>query len=287
MLEEKQIKKIIELKEKGLTVKDIAKTVNVSESTVKKYTSDDYEHDNEIDEKSALNITKHMIEEGYTFDEIETLGYSLKLQANEIDITLFDYLTDINSVMGNFLKITNTPERFYYVFMELANNLSGFTTNNIEATDLINAINKFYDREIEMENAEQFIIDIETKAENIVSETKAELTDLNNQILYLQKEHTKLTSLNSIICMKMLEEPNKEKLEIAEENFKNMESELKKLQNINIILIEKCKLLEQNDKYNEIIKQENMVFNMAYDKLYKLFPQECDSIIKELDNEIQ
>ena len=63
MLEEKQIKKIIELKEKGLTVKDIAKTVNVSESTVKKYTSDNYEQDNKIDEKSALRLTKQMKEE--------------------------------------------------------------------------------------------------------------------------------------------------------------------------------------------------------------------------------
>lgn len=288
MLDDKEKTRIRELRESGNTIAETAKAVGRSESTVKKYTSEDYEKDNEIDGKTAKALTDQMIEEGYDFEnEIKPLVYSLKLQASEIDITLYDYLNDISNIMNKFLRITNNPEWFYYVFCELAINSFPVFTDLIEANDLINAFNNFYNREIEMENAETFITDIETKAETLLNETKAELTDLNNQINEAQKERTKIASLNSIILMKMLGAPNKERLKMSEENLKNMENQLTKLQITNQILIEKCKLLEKTDKDNEIIKQDNTMFNMVYNKLYKLFPNEIDVIIQEISNESQ
>ena len=53
MIEEAQIKRIRELRESGLTIKETAKALEISESSVKKYTSDNYEKDNEIDEKTG------------------------------------------------------------------------------------------------------------------------------------------------------------------------------------------------------------------------------------------
>ena len=172
MLNENQINKIKEMREKGLTIKETAKALGISDSSVKKYTSEDYEKDNEFDEKAGNSLTKQMKEEGYDFaDEIKPLVYSLKLQANEIDITLHDYLRDISNTMSKFLKITSRPDWFYYVFCELANSLSVFT-NHIDAEKIMEAFDNFYNREIEMENAEAFITDIETKAELLVKNTK-------------------------------------------------------------------------------------------------------------------
>ena len=88
--------------------------------------------------------------------------------------------------------------------------------------------------------------------------------------------------MQTIMLVKMLDDPNKEKLEKSEENLKNMENEAKRLQMINTILTEKYKILEQSDKNNEQIKQENIMFNMIFERINKLFPEEINVIIQEI-----
>lgn len=287
MIEEAQIKRLRELRENGLTIKETAKAVGISESTVKKYTSDDYERDNEIDGKTGKTLTDQMIEEEYDFaDEIKPLVYSLKIQANEIDITLYDYLNDISNTMNKFLRITDTPQWFYYVFCELAKILS-LINDHIDASDFMEAIDNFYNREIEMEASENFITEIEEKAERLVNNAKEEYNDWQEKINEAQKSYESITSLKSIILKKMMDDPILEKLKIAKGRLEITEKGMKKLQMTNIILIEKCKSLEQADINNEIIRQDNIMFNMVYEKLYKLFPQEIDTIIQEIENEKQ
>ena len=284
MLDEKEINEIIEMREKGLKIRQIAKAVGRSESTIKKYISDDYEN-NELDEKAGKTLTDQMKEERYDFDdEIKPLVYSLKIQANEIDITLHDYLTDISKTMNKFLRITNTPQWFYYVFCELANNYS-LITDHIDAEKLMEAIDNFYNREIEMENAEAFIIDIETKAEKIVSETKAKLEDLNSQNNEAQKELDRLASIQTTMLKKLMDDPNREKLKKSEKNLKNMENEAKRLEMVNAILTEKCKLLEQPDEYNEQIKKKIMLYEKVFERVNKIMPDGIMAIVQEIENE--
>lgn len=292
MLDEKQIKEIIELRGKGLTVKQTAKALEISESTVKKYSSNDYEKNNEIDEKTGKSLSNQMIEEEYDFeDDIKPLVYKLKLQANELNITLHDYLNDISNNMDKFLKITTMPERFYYLFCELCNNLNTIT-EHIEANDLMNAIDNFYDREIKMENAEAFINEIETKAERIVNELKEEVIDLNSQIKEHRQSLEALTSVRTIMVNKLLERPNEEKLQEALENFKSLQIHAQNLENSNKqiemgkqLLLKK---LELTDKENQEIKQEISAFNLVFEKLNKVFPQQINDIVQEIENnEIQ
>ena len=285
MIEEKQKERIKELRDNGLTIKETAKALEISESSVKKYSSSDYEKDNDIDEKSADTITKQLDLEGYDFiDEIKPLVYKLKIQANEIDITLFDYLKDISDTMNKFLRITSKPEWFFYTFMEIANNLS-LISDHIEANDLMKAIDNFYNREIEMENAEAFITEIETKAERLVNNAKEECEIWREKTNETKLEYQSITSLKAIMLNKMMSDPNKEKLKLSEESLEKMENQIKELQISNTILIEKGKSLEQINKNNEIAKQDNLMFNMMYEKLYKLFPQEIETILKEIKNE--
>ena len=111
-----------------------------------------------------------------------------------------------------------------------------------------------------------------------IENTKEELKDLLNQIDDNREALGKITSSTNIMLKKLTDKPNLEKLEITEKK-------LKELQVNNQILIEKCRLLEKSDKDTKIIKQDNIMLNMVYNKLYKLFPQQIDDVIQEIDNE--
>ncbi len=287
MLNENQINKIREMREKGLTIKETANALEVSESSVKKYTSEDYEKDNELDEKTGNSLTKQFDLEEYDFqDDIAPLVYKLKDQANEINVTLHDYLTDISNTMNKFLRITSKPQWFYYVFCELANSFS-LINEHIDATKFMEAVDNWYEREIDMEESEKFIIDIETKAEKLVKNAKEEYNIWQEKIDNAQKEYEKITSLHTVMINNLLEKPNLEKLQKTEKKLIDAENRLKELELSKLILIEKCKILEQSDKDNKIAKKENILLKKAFKKLNKLFPQEITVIIQEIENEIQ
>ena len=289
MLEEKEIQKIRELREKELTVKEIAKAVGRSESSVKKYISDNYEGD----EKAGRSLTKIIKKEGYDFeDDIMPLVYSLKNQANEIDITLYDYLKDISNIMNGFLRITYTPAWFYYVFCELANNLS-VITDHIEANDLMNAIDNFYNREISMEESEKFLTEIETKTETLIENSKEEYS------YYQEKTNELKEEIESLTPIQISENTLKENEAKAEKLLKNTKQELKGLNNqideaqeilrkvrlAQTVVIKK--IMENPDKNNENLKKENVLLNQMFERVNKLFPEESKIIIQEIGVENQ
>lgn len=283
-LDEKKVERIRELKERGdISNEEIANAVKVALSSVKKYTSNDYEQD-KIDEKTGNTLTEQMIEEGYDFtDEVKPLVYKLKIQANEIDITLYDYLNDISNTMNKFLRITDNPERLYYIFCQISQNLS-VLTDHIEAEDLINAVNLFYDREIEFEQIEAFILEQKQKSNELVDGKAIELRDLDRQIEAYQESLTQITNLHTQTVIKIIEDPNRGKLKLSEERVESMENQIKELQMTNTILIEKGKLLQEADEDNEITRQENIKARLIFERLENIFPQDVKNIIREIDD---
>lgn len=286
MINEEKKKRISELR-KTLAVKEIAKLLEISESSVKRYSSDNQEKDNEFDEKTGKLLTKQFDLEGYDFqDEIAPLVYKLKNQANEINITLYDYLNDISSNMSKFLRLTENPERFYYIFCELSKNLS-VITEHIEAEKLIEAIDNFYNREIEMEEAENFIAEIEEKAELLLENVKEEYNEYKKKINNVQNELKTIISTEGLMMQKILQKPDKEKLQNAEIKINNLSLNLQKIVEKALMIenenLDLKKALEQNEK----IKQENMALDMVFDKIKLIFPEEIKSIVAEVSSESQ
>lgn len=287
MLDEKQINKLREMREKDLTVKETANALGISESSVKKYTSDNYE----LDEKAGLSLTKIMKEEGFDFsDEIKPLVYSLKNQANEINVDLYKYLTDVSNIMSAFLRITDKPAWFYLVFCELANSLS-VITEQIDAMKLIEAVENWFNREIEIEEAEEFLTEIKEKTETLIENADEEYeyyqektNELKEEIesLTLFQESEKDLRKNEAKAEKLLKN-TKEEYNQWLKKIKEAQESLGKITLAQTIITKK--IMESPDKNNNTIKRENIMLRLVLEKINKLFPEEINVIIQEIDTE--
>lgn len=280
MLDEKQINKLREMRGKNLTVKETANALGISESSVKKYTSDNYE----LDEKAGRSLTKIMKEEGYDFaDDIKPLVYKLKSQANEIGVDLYDYLTDVSNIMSAFLRITDKPAWFYLVFCELANSLS-VITEQIDAMKLIEAVENWFNREIEIEEAEEFLTEIKTLIENADEEYECcqEKTDK------LKKEIESLTSIQESekfireneAKAELLLKNTKEEYNQWQEKINEAQESLRKITLAQNIITKE--IVESSDKNNDTIKKENILLKQVLEKISLIFPEEIKVIIQEI-----
>ena len=312
MLDEKKVKKIREMREKGLTILETAKAIGICESSVKKYTSKDFEKDIELDEKTGKLLTKQFDLEGYDFqDEIAPTIYLLKAQANEIDITLYDYLRDISNTMNKFLRITCKPEWFYYVFCEIANKFS-LITEHIDENKIMEAIDNFYNREVEIENAEAFINDIEAKAELSLANTKEMWNDYQKRIESAKKEAIKEVESKSETLLKNCKEEydqyqqkidNSKKesdslisgtqiieyMEMVKNENQDLKKALEKLNHDTLSLIKAFKLVKEKNsllkKEVEQANQEITLFERAGDQVNHLYPIEMENIETKIKNE--
>lgn len=294
-LTEKQIKRIRELKgTTNMTVKEIANSVEVAESSVKKYASDDYEKDNKLDEKAGYWLTKIMEEEGYDFqDEIKPLVYSLKVQTNEIGIPLHDYLTNIRNNTNKFLRITCKPEWFYYVLMELANDYS-LINDHIDATKIMETVDNFYNREIEMEESEKLLAENEAKAELLLNNTKERYRYWEERTATLQEE-SKAKAEGLLYDAKIKLNDLNKRIDEAQKNYELLKLLQTTMLNKNIgndkkIETENQELkikLKQSDKDNNITKQENKLMEIVLKEVSINFPVELELIINKVKNEIK
>lgn len=278
--------KIKELREKGLTVDQIAKALEISESTVKKYSSGNPEKDNKIDEKISDEMGKIMLLEGYDFqDEIKPLSYALKNQANELDITLWDYENDIKNNTNKFLRITDNPIRLYYIFMVFASNLN-LITDHIEPEDFMNMVDNFIEREIEMEDAEQYIAKIKEDAELIKAKTIEQWDENQKRIKNAKKEAVYEVELKS---QTLLTNSKKEYTEY-QEKINNAKEELTDLILNKILMNDKEKMLEkENQKLKKMLKESNekkSLLEEAFKRLGAVFPQEAQTIVEEMTHDI-
>lgn len=289
-LTEKQVKKIIELRDTNeMTNEEIADAAKCGVSSVKKYASDNYG----LDEKAGRSLTKIMKEEGYDFvDEIKPLVYKLKNQATEIDISLHKYLTDVSNIMSRFLRITDKPAWFFYVFCELANNYA-VMNNDIDAMKLIEAVENWFNREIEIKEAEEFLSEIKTKTETLIKNADDDYKYYQEQTNELKE---KLGLLNLIQESEFDLNKNEAKAEKLLKNtkkeynqwLKKIKEAQKSLKQITLAqtIIEK-KIVENSDKNNETVKKENILLKQVLEKINKLFPEEIEVIIQEIGVENQ
>ncbi len=274
--------KIREMREKDLTIDQIAKALEISESTVKKYSSSNPDKDNKIDEKISDEMGKIMLLEGYDFeDEIKPLSYALKNQANELDITLYDYLNDIKDNTNKFLRITDNPIRLNYLFMVFATNLN-FITEHIEPDEFVNMIDNFCEREIDMEDAEQYITKIKEDAELIKTNTEEQWNENQKRIESAKKEAVREVELKSQTLLKN----SKEEYAEYQEKINNARKELTDLILKRILIQDKDKSLEkENQELKKTLNQtdkEKSLLEEAFMRLGAEFPVEAENIVQEL-----
>lgn len=317
MIEEAKKTKIGELREEGISVREIANTLNISESTVKRYSSDNYEKDNELDEKISNEMTKIMLLEGYDFeDEIKPIIYALKDEVNEMDITLWNHINDIKNNTKMFLRLTDNPIRLYYIFMLFASNLN-LITDHIEPENLINAVDNFIDREVSMEDAENYIDtwsiirqeEYDKLGEKILNakeeyiKGQEEFNELVKKISRGKEVVKNLALRKEYWNKKLLENPSgEEQLQNAlktntglqvlvqkfEIGYKMLEAENQELrksvqeseEKIQKITQQTPTLLKEFDR----VKQENSILEKAFEQFYHQYPEETKNIINLIDN---
>lgn len=289
MIDETKKKRIKELRDNGLTIKEISKALEVSESTVQRHSSDNQDENNETDKKTADGMTNIMLQEGYDFeDEIMPVVYKAKNIATEIDITLHDSIDNDNRIKDKFLRLTDNPSKFYYVFCELANNLS-LITENINAQKFVEATENFYEREIEMEKADDYIEKQEEKITAIMEEGKKQYNNLQEKIENAQEQLDNLTNVRNTLAMKLLERPTEQKLEKAEEIIKSLKIMNKKvIKKFKTINIENETLKKVNDSLDQKIRElreihrQNIFMKMILAHVSNSFPTELETIIQEV-----
>lgn len=304
MITEEQKKQIGELRNSGLTIKQTALALEMSESSVKKYSSDNPDKDKEIDGELSNELANIMLLEGYDFeDEVKLLSYVLKNQANELDITLYDYMNDINSNTNKFLRITDNPIRLYYIFMLFASNLN-LITDHINAEDLTNAVNNFIDREVSMEKAEVYITYCDEHLEEIWKAWEVKIQKATNdyhEIVKGRKKHkgeqnkrlhetntkqqaqiNQLKEAIGIFKQKLQEalEKNNTLSIFSKKSIENDKIQKTQITELSTEIQELKKLLETPDKEKAILKK-------AFERIGADFPEEVNIIIEEMANELQ
>ena len=211
------------------------------------------------------------------------LVFNLKRIAHETGSKLGDFIQDIETIFDKYHKITEDPVKLFNFIIEISECLN-VITDHIEMEELINTIDNFYNREIEMEESESFLAESETKAEIILENAKKEYQDYNKKIDNAQQYLNQLTSQNNIWLAKLLQDPNKEKLQ---ESL----NKITKLQNYILIINEKAQMLEsENQEFKKMLEQNNkekLLLEKAFERIGKIFPQEMRSIVSEIENERQ
>ena len=165
----------------------------------------------------------------------------------------------------------------------------------------LEAIERLYDREIEMEESEVFLAESEAKAELLLNNTRQEYNELREKINEAQNSLKELTSVQTTMLKKLIEEPNREELTKTKERLTELQiyahklgEEARKIETENREL--KIKL-EQTDKENEITKQENgsienlkqeiILMEIVLKEISMNFPVELEMIINKVKNKIK
>ncbi len=274
MIDEKKKTRIIELIEGGASINEVANALEISKSTVRRY-SESQENYNEHDEKISNEMTKIMLLEGYDFeDEIKPLVYALKDQMNEMDITLYDYLNGIKNNTNRFLRITEKPIRLYYIFILLASNLN-LITDHINPQNLLEAIDKFIDREIEMEESEEYIKNCDMILEEKYEEWQEKILNAENKYneMITGKKEYQFKKTNRL----------RETIDIQNKDISELKEFIQEaLEKNNILSVFSQKLVEgakiQKKEIQEL-KSENKELKQTLEKI----TQETLPLIKELE----
>jgi len=275
MIEDAKKDQIEKMRESGLTIKQIAKALEIGESSVQRYSSSTPDKDNELDEKISNDMTKIMLLEGYDFEGgIKPLIYALKDEVNEMNITLWSHIYDIKNNTKTFLRITDNPMRLYYIFMVFASNLN-LITDHINPEDFIDMVDNFCEREVGMEEAEEYIAEIKETAKLIMTKTEEKWDETKKKIENAKKEAMKDVESKS----KTLLKNSKEEYAEYQKKIDNAKKELTLLHQISPLIIRTLETLgNENQELTKMLKES--------DKKNSLL-EKAETIISEMTNEQQ
>jgi lambda repressor-like predicted transcriptional regulator len=289
VISEEKKSKIIELREKGLNKKEISRATQVSFPTIKNILDENEIKQNQeiINERNGV-LVKKLSEifnyENCTEESVLDLIFNLKRIANDSGRELGEFVEDIEFIFDRINKYTENPIKLFNFIVNISSNLS-LLFNSIEPEPFLEIVQDYYESGLSLKEAKEGMSEIEEKAESLLEKVKEEYNYWQERGDNAQEEYQSIASLQMVFLNKMIEAPNKEKLGETEEKLKIAENRIRDLEMSKQILIEKGKSLEISDKESKIIRQDNIMFNMVYERLYEQFPNEINSILKEIDNE--
>lgn len=269
---EKEIKKRIgKLRESDLTIKEIAKALEISESSVKKYSSGNYNKDI----KSGITLTKtNPLNESWMKrlfgddwndnNELMQLFFDLNRLASETkERDLEAFLVKIEFMIRQYHRYSNNPLKLYDFSLNVASSMT-FISEKFDIELFVNQIEDFIDKSIFLD-----------KLDEVINERKQEKTELDEKLINLQIEINNLTNAKTIFTKKLLDNPAERKLEDAVRTNQKLQ-----------ILIQKIAKKGLSYKIQfEQVNQEKFLLENMFQRINLTFPEEVRSIVEEIKKE--
>jgi len=289
-ISEEKKERITELYEKGLSKKEISRTVQVSYPSIKSILDENDIKQNQevINERNEVLINKLsdiFNYENCTEEAVLELIFNLKKIANDSGIDLGEFIEDIEFIFDKINKYIENPIKLFNFIVDISSNLS-LAFDSIEPEPFLEIVDLYYDKGLQIREADEYIAEIEIKAERLLENVKPEYNKYQNKINCSRQELNQLTSNNSLMTAKLLQQPNKEKLQKA----MNRNNELQSFANIITI---KAQVLDKKNQELEIENQELIKKSQITDKelgkltkiidrVWLVFPDEIANLIKDV-----
>jgi len=279
-ISEEKKAKILELYNKGVSKKDIARLEGISYPSIRSILK---EGDTEqIQERKKKIVEEKLIEifryEGYPEETIVNLVFNLKRIGEIFGRDLGNFVEDIEFVFDVYQKRTEKPIRMLDFLLDLSDNLT-LIYDVVEPEGFLKAIEDYCKQATYLNDIETHIAEIKQKSNELVDSKAIELEDLDRQIEESRRVLIEIYGGYGTAIKKFVDNPK----------LKEANEKIAVLQLGNRILIEKYQNLKtkikQNDKKNEIIKRENLAFKIYNKKLQTMYPEEANSVIEEIKNE--
>ena len=246
-ISEEKKAKIFELYEKGLSKKEISRTVQISYTSIRSILK---EGDTEqIQERKKKIVEEKLIEifryEGYPEETIVNLVFNLKRIGETSGRDLGQFTEDLEHILDIYHKHNDNPIKLFDFFLDVSDNLT-LILDHITPEALLKAVDIYIEHLLYLNEIEAKISEIKQKSNEFVDSKARELEDLDRQIEESRKGLIEIYGGYGTAIKKFLDNP-----ELKKAKEKNAVLQLG-----NQILIEKYQNLEtkikQNDKENEI-----------------------------------
>ena len=260
MITEQQKIRIVEMREKGLTNKEIANALEISESTVNRHTPQDFSKDNEIAKELGVKLER----EGFDFEnEVKRFIYALENSAEESNLSLWTYLKEYEDIKKNYKRLSRNPKNMCDCFWNIAYNMD-FIEETFDISVLVEIIDDFIDRNIYISEIEGVI----DKKEKESKEWDKTIKLKHEQVKNLEKKTNALSNL-FMIMFKKLSKGEKVWVEETQEENKVLKQQIDRLKH-------------QITQFKEIEIEKN-ILNKTLREFEQRFPNEVKQFAKEFN----
>lgn len=207
MIEETKKDQIIFMREKGLTISQIAKALEVSETSVKKYSSGNPDKDNE---DLIISKRKNPLKDDWMIrlfgndwndnNELMQLFFNLNRLAIETDRDLDEFLVKIEFMIRQYHRYSDTPLKLYDFSLNIASIMT-FISETFDMGLFVSKVENFIDKSIFLD-----------KLNEVISERKQEKADLDEKLINLQIEVNNLMNTKTLLMAKILGKDTEEEL---------------------------------------------------------------------------